>query len=113
MWIGDAVDFWRVEAIERGELIRLRAEMKLPGEAWLEWTLEPEAPGDRGPRTTLHQRAIFHPKGVLGRAYWYALVPFHFLIFKQLCQRLADAAEQVEHDDARPAEVAPGGVEPA
>ena len=113
MWVGDAVDFWRVEAVERDELIRLRAEMKLPGEAWLEWTMVPTDPDDRGPRTTLHQRAIFHPKGVVGRAYWYALVPFHALIFKQLCRRLADAAAQVEHEGARPAEAAPGAAEPA
>ena len=86
--------------------------MKLPGEAWLEWTMVPADPTTSGPCTTLHQRAIFHPKGLLGRAYWYALVPFHVLIFKQLCRRLGDAAAQVEHEGVRPAEAAPGAAEP-
>ena len=63
MWVGDAVDFWRVEAVEPDSLIRLRAEMKLPGEAWIEWRIEPE-----GPAADLDQRAIFYPRGLLGRA---------------------------------------------
>ncbi|MDX6326286.1 MAG: hypothetical protein QOK15_2640, partial [Nocardioidaceae bacterium] len=62
MWVGDAVDFWRVEAVEPPSLIRLRAEMKLPGEAWIEWRIEPEGSGSR-----LDQRAIFYPRGLLGR----------------------------------------------
>ena len=61
--------------------------MKLPGEAWLEWDIEPDGDGSR-----LVQQAIFYPRGLLGRAYWYTLIPFHALIFKQLAQRLADAA---------------------
>ena len=72
MGVGDAVDFWRVEAVEPPSLIRLRAEMRLPGEAWLEWRIDT----DDG-RTRVRQRALFHPRGLLGRAYWYALVPFH------------------------------------
>lgn len=88
MSVGDAVDFWRVEAIERPTLVRLRAEMRLPGEAWLEWRVDDEGDG----RTCLRQRALFHPRGLLGRAYWYALVPFHVLIFKRMCQRIAGAA---------------------
>lgn len=93
MRVGDAVDFWRVEAIEPDELIRLRAEMRLPGEAWLEWHITPE--GDGG-GSHLEQRAIFHPRGLAGRAYWYSLVPFHAIIFKYLAVRLAQAAEHRE-----------------
>ncbi len=88
MRVGDAVDFWRVEEVDRPHVLRLRAEMRLPGEAWLEWRLEREDDG----RTCLRQRALFHPRGVVGRAYWYGLVPFHVLIFKRMCQRIAQAA---------------------
>jgi uncharacterized protein YbjT (DUF2867 family) len=87
--VGDALDFWRVEAHDTPRLLRLRAEMRLPGEAWLEWRVEPSADG-----CTLHQRALFHPRGLLGRLYWYALVPFHGLIFGRLCRALADEAER-------------------
>ena len=90
MWVGDAVDFWRVEAVEPDQLIRLRAEMLMPGEAWLEWNI---TPGEDGHGSHLDQRAIFHPKGLAGRAYWYSLVPFHAIIFKYLALRLAKAAE--------------------
>ena len=68
-------------------LVRLRAEMKLPGEAWLQWTIEPDGSG-----STLHQRAIFYPRGLLGRAYWYVLVPFHGIIFERMCTKIAHAA---------------------
>lgn len=89
LWVGDAVDFWRVEAVEPDRLVRLRAEMRLPGEAWLEWQIEPDGTGSR-----LTQRASFYPRGLAGRAYWYSLIPFHALIFGRLAQRLATAAEQ-------------------
>ncbi len=85
--IGDAVDFWRVEAIEPERLVRLRAEMKLPGEAWIEWSIAADGDGSR-----LHQRAIFYPRGLAGRAYWYALVPFHGLVFAPMAARLAATA---------------------
>lgn len=86
--VGDALDFWRVEALDAHRLVRLRAEMRLPGEAWLEWRIEPDAAGG----SRLVQRAIFHPRGLFGRAYWYALLPFHALIFGRLADRLARAA---------------------
>ena len=89
MWVGDAVDFWRVEAVEPDSLIRLRAEMKLPGEAWIEWRIREEGSGSH-----LDQRAIFYPRGLLGRLYWYTLIPFHALIFKRMCHLIASAAEQ-------------------
>ncbi|UDY36056.1 SDR family oxidoreductase [Dermatobacter hominis] len=87
LWIGDALDFWRVEAVEPDRLVRLRAEMRLPGQAWLEWRIEPDGAGGR-----LEQRAIFAPKGLAGRAYWYALLPFHAVIFGRLAARLTAAA---------------------
>jgi uncharacterized protein YbjT (DUF2867 family) len=86
--VGDALDFWRVEAVDAPVLLRLRAEMLTPGDAWLEWRIEPAGTG-----SVLHQRALFHPKGLPGRLYWYGLIPFHALIFKRLCARLAAAAE--------------------
>jgi hypothetical protein len=85
--VGDALDFWRVEAVEPDRLVRLRAEMRLPGEAWLEWDIAPDGEGSR-----LTQRAIFFPRGLVGRLYWYALLPFHGLIFGRMAQRIASAA---------------------
>jgi uncharacterized protein YbjT (DUF2867 family)/uncharacterized protein YndB with AHSA1/START domain len=87
MRVGDAVDFFRVEAVVPNRLVRLRAEMRVPGAAWLEWTMEPTATG-----THLVQKARFHPRGVWGRAYWYALLPIHHVIFQRLAERLAAAA---------------------
>ena len=85
--VGDALDFWRVEALDRPHLLRLRAEMRLPGDAWLEWQVEPAA-GD-GDGAVLHQRARFHPRGLWGRAYWYALLPFHRFVFAPMATHLA------------------------
>ncbi len=85
--VGEAVDFWRVEAIERPRLLRLRAEMRLPGDAWLEFRIHPH-----GDRCVLEQRARFHPRGLLGRAYWGVLAPFHQLIFPRMARGIARAA---------------------
>jgi uncharacterized protein YbjT (DUF2867 family)/uncharacterized protein YndB with AHSA1/START domain len=87
--VGDALDFFRVEAYEPPRLLRLRAEMKVPGEAWLEWSITPRPDG----RTTLCQLARFHPRGVAGRCYWWALLPIHAVIWRRLAERLAQAAE--------------------
>ncbi|MFZ4585850.1 MAG: SDR family oxidoreductase [Acidimicrobiia bacterium] len=87
--VGDALDFFRVEAAVPGELLRLRAEMKVPGQAWFEWRIEPTPSGSR-----LEQRARFYPRGLAGRAYWYAVLPFHAVIFKRLAERLAAQASQ-------------------
>lgn len=92
LWVGDSLDFWRVEAVEPDRLVRLRAEMRLPGHAWLEWRIEPDGVGTR-----LEQRAVFSPRGLWGRLYWYSLLPFHALIFGRLAARLAAAAEQAGH----------------
>jgi uncharacterized protein YbjT (DUF2867 family) len=86
--VGEPLDFWRVEELETGRLLRLRAEMRLPGEAWLEWRVEPD-----GDASTLEQRALFHPRGLWGRAYWYAVAPFHHFVFRPMAHRLAETAE--------------------
>ena len=87
--VGDVVDFWRVEATEPSRLLRLRAEMRLPGDAWLEWSITPEPDRDGA---LLVQRAQFRPRGLFGRAYWYAVAPFHRFIFGPLARRLAQRA---------------------
>jgi uncharacterized protein YndB with AHSA1/START domain len=87
--VGDAVDFWRVEAVEPGRLLRLRAEMKVPGRAWLEFRCEPR--GESG--SVLSQTAFFAPRGLAGLAYWYALYPIHALIFRGLVKRIAGRSE--------------------
>ncbi|MFP5322739.1 MAG: SDR family oxidoreductase [Acidimicrobiia bacterium] len=87
--VGDALDFWRVEVHEPPRLLRLRAEMRLPGEAWLEWRID-----DEGARRVVHQRAIFVPRGLLGRLYWYLVSPFHGLIFQRLVEEIARRAAE-------------------
>lgn len=85
--VGDVVDFFRVEACEPPNMLRLRAEMLVPGDAWMEWQLSEVEGG-----VQLHQRARFHPRGVLGRLYWWTLVPIHTVIFRRLIHQLAAAA---------------------
>lgn len=95
---GDALDFWRVEKIERGTLLRLRAEMRAPGGAWLEWRVHPA-----GPRTSrLEQRAIFFPRGIAGRVYWYAILPFHGIIFKGMVNNISGTATRRDADELEP-----------
>jgi uncharacterized protein YbjT (DUF2867 family) len=86
--VGDVVDFWRVEAIDTGRLVRLRAEMRVPGEAWLEWLITTSPRGTR-----LTQRAIFKPRGLWGRLYWYGVAPFHGLVFPGLVRGIVADAE--------------------
>ncbi|WP_433229712.1 SDR family oxidoreductase [Actinomadura formosensis] len=86
--IGESVDFWRVEEIEPGRLLRLRAEMRLPGLAWLELGVSEE-----DGRTRFTQRALFHPRGLAGQVYWWAFRPFHDRIFGGMCKGIARAAE--------------------
>jgi hypothetical protein len=86
--VGDAVDFWRVEAVEAGRLVRLRAEMKVPGRAWLQFQAETLGPE----RTRLIQTAFFAPKGLLGLLYWYLLWPVHGFIFSRLIHKVAEEA---------------------
>jgi hypothetical protein len=82
--VGESVDFWRVEALQRPTLLRLRAEMKLPGEAWLEFTIEHGPDG-----ALLHQRALFVPHGLAGHLYWWAVWPFHGIVFGSMIRNLA------------------------
>lgn len=88
--VGDAVDFWRVEALERPRLLRLRAEMRLPGEAWLEFSIEDGDPA------VLHQKALFLPRGLAGHLYWWAISPFHGVVFGSMIRQLIDAARDVD-----------------
>ncbi len=83
----DTIDFWRVAAVEPGKMLQLSAEMRLPGEAWLEWRVEDDAG-----RRRLHQTAYFRPRGLLGRAYWFAMLPFHHFIFGSMAEAIAEAA---------------------
>ena len=89
--VGDALDFFRVELYEPPRRLRLRAEMKLPGEAWLEWQVWN---GHANGATVLQQRARFHPRGVAGRAYWWLLRLPHAIIWRRLIRGLLRAAEQ-------------------
>jgi uncharacterized protein YbjT (DUF2867 family) len=84
---GDALDFWRVEALEPGRLLRLRAEMKVPGRAWLQFEALPRPGGSR-----LVQTAFFAPRGLAGHLYWYALYPVHRAIFANLGRRVVEQA---------------------
>lgn len=86
--VGDALDFWRVEAIEPGRMLRLRAEMKVPGLAWLELRASPDGGGSR-----YDQRAVFFPRGLAGRLYWLAVLPFHGVVFAGMAARITAAAE--------------------
>jgi uncharacterized protein YbjT (DUF2867 family) len=86
--VGDSLDFWRVEIVEPGRMIRLRAEMKVPGRAWLEFEARREPSGE----TLLVQTAFFEPKGLGGLFYWYALYPIHALIFSGLLKQIAAIA---------------------
>jgi uncharacterized protein YbjT (DUF2867 family) len=85
--VGDEVDCWRVEVIEPNRRLRLAAEMKLPGRAWLEFEVTGEAGG-----STIRQTAIFDPRGLLGRAYWYSVYPLHQVVFKGMLRRIAATA---------------------
>ncbi|MEV8585316.1 SDR family oxidoreductase [Streptomyces sp. NPDC051180] len=89
--VGDALDFWRVEEIERGSLLRLRAEMRLPGLAWLEMRAEHD---DATGRTRYRQRALFHPRGLAGHAYWWSVAPFHAVVFGGMARNIARTAEK-------------------
>jgi hypothetical protein len=82
--VGDPVDCWRVEAIEPDRRLRLAAEMKLPGHAWLEFEVTGDATG-----SVIRQTATFDPVGLLGRAYWYSVFPLHQFVFAGMLQGIA------------------------
>ncbi len=87
---GEVVDFWRVEAVEVGRMLRLSAEMKLPGRGWLQFDIEKTAAGSR-----LTQTAIFDPLGLAGLLYWYGIYPLHILVFRALLRGITGAAHLV------------------
>jgi uncharacterized protein YbjT (DUF2867 family) len=87
---GDTLDFWRVDEVEPGRRILLRAEMKVPGRAWLEFTAEPRSDG----ASTLIQTARFYPRGLSGLLYWYAVYPLHGLVFNGMASAVRKRAEQ-------------------
>ena len=86
---GEALDFWRVEAVEQDRRLLLFAEMRLPGRAWLQFEVETD-----GDRSTIRQTAIYDPVGLWGLVYWYALYPVHVLIFRGMLGRIAQVAQQ-------------------
>lgn len=88
---GEALDFWRVEWLTPGRGMRLRAEMKLPGDAWLEFQAIPQPDG----KTLLTQDAYFAPRGLFGYLYWYAMWPFHRFIFDGMIRSLAACAAEI------------------
>ncbi len=92
--VGDALDFWRVESFEPGRLLRLRAEMKVPGRAWLEFEVTERDDGSR-----IRQTAIFDPVGLLGLAYWYALYPLHHFVFSGMLRNVARAGTRFDNGD--------------
>jgi uncharacterized protein YbjT (DUF2867 family) len=94
--VGDAIDFWRVEAYEPDRLLRMRAEMKVPGRAWLEFEVQPDGQGG----STIRQTALFDPLGLAGQLYWYALYPLHALVFRGMLHGIASAA-RAEVQEAR------------
>jgi hypothetical protein len=85
--VSSALDFWRVEAYEPDHLLRLRAEMRLPGRAWLQFEVDGDEQGSR-----IHQTAIFDPIGVAGLLYWFALLPLHRLVFAGTLDGIAQRA---------------------
>ena len=87
--VGDAVDFWRVESFEPDRLLRLSAEMKVPGRAWLEFEVT-----SNGDSSTIRQTAIFDPVGLFGLSYWYALYPLHQFVFAGMLRNIARAAQR-------------------
>ena len=94
--VGDALDWWRVEEIEDLSLLRLRAEMRLPGLAWLELIADSDEHG----RTIFRQRALFHPHGLPGHLYWWSVYPFHGIVFGGMQRNIASAAEVAEREHA-------------
>jgi len=95
--VGDIIDGWTVDACEPDRRLRLSADLRLPGRGWLEFEVMPL---DGGRRSTIRQTATFDPHGILGRAYWFAVLPIHALLFRGMLRRIAERAER---GDARPA----------
>jgi uncharacterized protein YbjT (DUF2867 family) len=97
--VGEPLDFWRVESYEPDRLLRLHAEMRLPGRAWLQFEVEPDGSG-----CLVRQTALFKPRGLFGLLYWYGLYPIHAAIFGGMLRRIASLATD--------SEIALGNLEP-
>ncbi|MET8013092.1 SDR family oxidoreductase [Streptomyces sp. NPDC005271] len=106
--VGDSLDFWRVEEVLPPRLLRLRAEMRLPGLAWLEMRVDRDAEG----RTVYRQRALFHPRGLAGQIYWWGVSPFHALVFGGMARNIAAKAESNGGGGTEETAPAPGRVRP-
>ena len=107
---GDAIDFWRVTGVEPGRRLALRAEMRLPGQALLEFTIEPLS--GRADCVRLVQTARFLPRGLFGLAYWYAMLPLHHVVFGRLLRGIRAAAEaETLRTGSRPLVAEPGREE--
>lgn len=87
--VGDVLDFWRVEAVEENQLLRLAAQMRLPGRAWLQFEVDESPKG-----AIIRQTAIFDPAGIVGKLYWYALQPVHDYIFGGMIRGIGERATQ-------------------
>ncbi len=87
--VGEALDWWRVEEVIPGELLRLRAEMRVPGRAWLELRATSDGVG----KSVYRQRAVFLPRGLAGHAYWASVLPFHGIVFSGMARNIAHGAE--------------------
>ncbi|MDN5821892.1 MAG: SDR family oxidoreductase, partial [Brachybacterium sp.] len=94
--VNDHVDWWRVEAVDPGRSVTLRAEMRAGGRAWLQFRVEARASGG----SQLSQRAVFFPSGLIGRAYWGAIQPFHALIFPTMAKNILTAADEIARSTA-------------
>ena len=90
--VNDPIDWWRVESVEPGHQLTLRAEMRAGGRAWLQFQVTPREGGG----SVYRQRAVFFPSGVLGRAYWRAIQPFHALVFPVMAKNLLEEAERID-----------------
>jgi len=100
--VGETLDWWRVEEYEPNRHLRLRAEMIVPGRAWLEFDVRPEGAG-----STIRQTAIFDPKGIFGLVYWYALYPIHRHMFRGMLRQVARRAELAERNQVSTPTISP------
>jgi hypothetical protein len=96
--VNDHVDWWRVEAIDPGRLLTLRAEMKTGGRAWLQLGVDARDGGG----SSYRQRAVFIPQGILGRLYWRAILPFHALVFPAMARNILAAAGKLDAQSITP-----------
>ena len=92
---GDTLDFWRVETFEPDRFLRLQAEMKVPGRAWLEFEVT-----DQAGSSMIRQTATFDPVGLFGLAYWYVLYPLHQFVFAGMLRNIARTAEKPPRADS-------------